>query len=237
MLNDRGASLFLPVIRWLWSKSAAHVFLSHRLRNEYLKTYHMRSRLPVVIPNALDNEWLNLPLKSRQERTKEVVFVGRWSGEKGMNLIQAAFHERRLGDKRTCHVYGANDVPLDDTAVVFHGWASHDHLRYVISDAELLVLPSYAEAYPNVLIEALACGTPFVSSDVAGMPDIAEQSKAGLTFPTGSVDAFISCIETVLDDDSLWLAMSNRGYAWAQQQSLAHIQRLWGDLIAQIAVE
>lgn len=55
--------------------------------------------------------------------------------------------------------------------VVFHGFASHLQLPDIYNAADLLVLPSYAEALPSVISEALMCGLPVVATDVGGVKD------------------------------------------------------------------
>jgi glycosyltransferase involved in cell wall biosynthesis len=94
-----------------------------------------------------------------------------------------------------------------------------------------LLLPSYAEAYPTVLIEAAACGTPFVATEVAGILDIAQQSKAGATAPPGDIDAMEKAILRFLNDQETWTEASRHGRDWARQQTIEKMVDEWRKLL------
>ncbi|MDA4117646.1 MAG: glycosyltransferase family 4 protein, partial [Thaumarchaeota archaeon] len=69
--------------------------------------------------------------------------------------------------------------------------------------ANVFVLPSYYEAFAKVVIEAMACGVPAVSSRMGGALDAIEDGKTGLLFEYGNVDALSNAILSILDDDRL----------------------------------
>jgi glycosyltransferase involved in cell wall biosynthesis len=65
--------------------------------------------------------------------------------------------------------------------------------------ADLVVLPSLSEGVPNVLIEAVACGTPFVATNVGGIPEIAHLSPGALV-PAGDPGALARAIDAALQN-------------------------------------
>lgn len=82
--------------------------------------------------------------------------------------------------------------------------------------ADVLCLPSYSEGYPNVLVEALACGTPVVTTDVGGAREIVDDSN-GIVVPPQQPQALAEAIETVLQREWSRQVLSARfGRSWEQ---------------------
>jgi glycosyltransferase involved in cell wall biosynthesis len=63
--------------------------------------------------------------------------------------------------------------------VKFLGRIAHDQLAAVYSAADALVLASSHEGWPNVLLEAMACGTPVIASNIGGNPEVVAAPEAG----------------------------------------------------------
>ena len=90
------------------------------------------------------------------------------------------------------------ELGLDDF-VEFHGFVSNPHAY--ISRASVLTLSSRWEGFGNVLVEALAAGTPVVATDCPGGPsEILEYGRFGKLVPVGNVEAFAQAILDTLDD-------------------------------------
>jgi glycosyltransferase involved in cell wall biosynthesis len=62
-------------------------------------------------------------------------------------------------------------------------WVPHDLLPVYLNGLRLLVLPSYTEGLPNIMIESLACGTPFLATAVGAIPDFIQDSVTGFIMP------------------------------------------------------
>jgi glycosyltransferase involved in cell wall biosynthesis len=73
-------------------------------------------------------------------------------------------------------------------------------LRRLYQQADLLVLPTYGDTNPWVLLEAMACGTPAVSSDVGAIPEMLDHGRAGTVVPSGDVRGLREAIEALLGD-------------------------------------
>src|SRR6266508_3684486 len=106
-------------------------------------------------------------------------------------------------------VAGANETPpfprsfrsllhlTDDAEIAF---------SYAASD--VFVLPTLAENLPNAAIESIACGTPCVSFDVGGMPDVVRQMETGYLAKLGDADDLANGVRTLLGDEELRARMS-----------------------------
>jgi glycosyltransferase involved in cell wall biosynthesis len=143
-----------------------------------------------------------------------LLFVGRLSQQKGLDLLLAAFERLTHAhpDLRLVAVgpdFRGYEAQVRQMAaqlgvadrVVFTGVVSHQLKLAAFVDAELFVLPSYAENFGTVIIEALMCGLPVVISD--GVNTHRELESAGIaTVVRRSVDSVVMGVESVLGDAS-----------------------------------
>ena len=79
------------------------------------------------------------------------------------------------------------------------------------SAADIFVIPSLQDNFPNTVIEALACGTPVVGFATGGITDAVEHGGCGLLAPTGDTSALAAQMVHVLTDDALRAALATRG--------------------------
>jgi glycosyltransferase involved in cell wall biosynthesis len=140
---------------------------------------------------------------------RALLFVGNLVDVKGIDvLIDALAVPGRTGDASTCHLIGQGPLraALERRAaaaagvanrVKFVGPVAHDRLPDWFRAADLVVLPSRSEGVPNVLLEAAACGTPYVASRVGGIPEIADRAHCRLV-PAGDAAALADGINRAL---------------------------------------
>lgn len=81
-------------------------------------------------------------------------------------------------------------------------------MALIYSAADLFVLPSFQDNFPNTALEALACGTPVIGSRVGGIPEIVRDGQTGFTVPSGDSQALAKMIREVLENSSLRSALS-----------------------------
>jgi glycosyltransferase involved in cell wall biosynthesis len=90
------------------------------------------------------------------------------------------------------------------------GWVDGSCIRQELDDACTVVLPSFAEGLPVVIMEAFARGRPVLSTYVAGIPELVLPGKNGWLVPAGSVEALVEALRQVLDTPSARLAELGR---------------------------
>ncbi len=78
------------------------------------------------------------------------------------------------------------------------GWLGNEEVRDEILGARAMVLPSFAEGLPVVLMEALALGRPVISTYIAGIPELVRPGECGWLVPSGDVDALTAAMREVL---------------------------------------
>jgi glycosyltransferase involved in cell wall biosynthesis/alpha-beta hydrolase superfamily lysophospholipase len=138
-----------------------------------------------------------------------LVCVGRLCEEKGqLLLIEAA--ARIVAKGIPLELVLAGDGPLRGEVerliekrglaklVRVTGWISSDEVRNEILAARALVLPSFAEGLPVVLMEAMALRRPVLTTYVAGIPELVRSGENGWLFPAGSVHDLTAAIEACL---------------------------------------
>lgn len=106
--------------------------------------------------------------------------------------------------------------------VVFLGKRAQDTLPYYYSAAEVLVMPSLYESFGMVALEAMACGTPVVASEVGGLGYLVQDGVTGYTVPDSEPDLLCERLSGLLGDHELRDQMGGRaaeyakGYEWGR---------------------
>jgi glycosyltransferase involved in cell wall biosynthesis len=99
--------------------------------------------------------------------------------------------------------------------IVFHGSIPHDHVAEHFRKATIFVCPSYSDAFPLPVVEAMAAGLPVVASAVGGIPEAIVQDETGILVQPDSVDALANALKQVLGDEDRRKRMSTNGRARA----------------------
>jgi glycosyltransferase involved in cell wall biosynthesis len=164
----------------------------------------------VIVPNGVDTKFFRPGLKDEQvlsryglEEQGYILFVGRVSPEKGVHILLQAF--KQVADNIPKSFKLVIVGPLTGTfnssqsssyaeatmryareklgqRVIFTGAIGRNDLRVLYSSAYCFVLPSFAEAFPMVLLEAMASGIPPIGSTAGGIQDIIIDGVNGLLF-------------------------------------------------------
>ena len=89
--------------------------------------------------------------------------------------------------------------------ITITGWVSSDRVRQELLDCTALVLPSFAEGLPVVIMEAMALGRPVITTYIAGIPELVNHGENGWLVPAGSLDALVSSMRDMLycDDEEI----------------------------------
>jgi glycosyltransferase involved in cell wall biosynthesis len=166
----------------------------------------------------LDNAAVNRTVTSRR-----IVCVARLSTEKGHLILVEAI--ARLKAEPAFEVVLVGDGPLrrDIEAKVdflgirdrvkITGWMSADKVHEEILRCRAVVLPSFAEGLPIVLMEAFALERPVIATAIAGIPELVEPGVSGWLVPAGSVDALTEAIREVFSTSAERLSSMGRAGA------------------------
>jgi teichuronic acid biosynthesis glycosyltransferase TuaC len=141
------------------------------------------------------------------ERGKMLLFVGRLEKEKGLEELVAAYRDLITKSSESISLAFLGDGSFRESLAeqvkelknvhLLGNRPAEDVARYLAA-ANVLVLPSWAEGTPNVVLEALAAGRPIVATHVGGIPDVVRHDCTGLLVPPRDVPALASALRTAL---------------------------------------
>lgn len=139
------------------------------------------------------------------EGLPRLVTIGRFSEQKGQLVAIEAMArvcrdhpEAQLvligeGEMRGAIEAGITRLGLQDN-IRLTGWLSEADLRAELARAQALVLPSFAEGLPMVIMEAMAAGRPVIATYVAGIPELVQDGRTGWLVPAGDTQALADAI-------------------------------------------
>jgi glycosyltransferase involved in cell wall biosynthesis len=113
-------------------------------------------------------------------------------------------------------------TPKDVINIERHGivevWGYSSKMPELLGRANIVVLPSYREGMPKVLLEAAACGRPIVTTDVPGCRDAIRPGISGLLVPAYDSELLADAIGFMLNDPDSCKAMGNEGRLMAEKE-------------------
>jgi glycosyltransferase involved in cell wall biosynthesis len=172
-----------------------------------------------------------------------LVFIGRLAPVKGLRKLIGAF-ELALQSNPDLSLTIVGDGPARGwleqatkkfgSAVTLTGPRSQGEVADILAQSDVLVLPSFAEGVPVVLMEAMASGKPVIATQVAGVPELVEDGVSGYVVPPGDKLTLAARIVALTDDPDLQKRFGLMGQKKVQaefdiRQEAARIGDLFGD--------
>jgi glycosyltransferase involved in cell wall biosynthesis len=162
------------------------------------------------------------------DRPNLIGYIGRLSAEKGVQHFAQAL-PAILSNHQDLHVLIGGDgqlkqeieASLQEGGIAAHvdlpGWISHEELPKYLNQLRLLVLPSYTEGLPNIMLEAMACGTPVLATPVGAIPDVIWDGETGFIMENNSPECIARNVMRVLSDPDLE-GIAERGRAFVERE-------------------
>lgn len=233
-------------LQWVFRQCAQFIVLSQSWQDFYVNSLNLdRSRVvvlsnPIELPDTIPDR-----LSDRSTQNIIILFLGRIGCRKGtFDLIQAfsqvAVHQPSLrlllagdGDLEQ-GIALVDQLQLGDQ-VRFLGWIDDRQRNTLLAQADLFVLPSYNEALPMALLEAMAWGLPVITCPVGGIPDVVVGNENGLLVTPGDVGQLAVAMQTLVDDpllrQSLGLAARRRVSEFDVRQYMVKLEKIYGDCV------
>lgn len=157
-----------------------------------------------------------------------ILYVGHLNEQKGLYYLFKAFPEILKNYPNTVLLLAgegkyrgkleaiAKDIEIRHN-VIFLGYINKEQLPFLYNAVDVFVLPSLGEGVPLACIEAMACGTPTIATNVGGIPDIINNFEGGLVIPPKNHKAISDAVLAIFEDQNLAKANRENGekyYSW-----------------------
>ncbi|WP_223589813.1 glycosyltransferase family 4 protein [Neobacillus bataviensis] len=165
-----------------------------------------------------------------------LTYVGRLAPEKDVKTLLAVAKALPTEMLEQIQWYVVGDGPLREelqqdapSNMTFTGYLTGERLAEIYSASDVFVFPSPTETFGNVVIEALASGTPVITANSGGVKNIIKSGVTGYLCETGNEAEFVNAILKLLENDNLrsQFGIEGRNYALTQSWEKIFAQLLW----------
>jgi glycosyltransferase involved in cell wall biosynthesis len=213
VVNSNTIAMFLTIITNINCSLADRlVFYSPNVIREWnMEKYIRKSSIAHEHIVSMDKFRI---IKEYRDREQSVGYIGRFSEEKGIiNFISALplVHKIRPdiqffiigeGSLKEKIVKTISKYSFKDKIKIIK-WMPHDELPGYLNTLKLIVVPSFTEGLPNIVLESMACGTPVLANNVGSIPDIIKTMENGFIMEDNSPETIASSIIKVMDYEDI----------------------------------
>jgi len=160
----------------------------------------------IQIPNAINLE--NLPQDEDRRFKKQIIFVGRLSKEKGIEIIMKI--SKKLPNDTNLLIVGSGPESgkikkLSKTLDNIHylGYQTHENSIKLIRGSDVLIQPSLHEGISTTILESMACKIPIIASNVGGNKELIKHGKTGMLIEPNNSKELLTLIDHFYSDQML----------------------------------
>jgi len=255
-LSNRLGYAYARTSMWFATHRAARVLtVSEASKRDILEYFDVPESKITVIYNAIDERFSEEPPADEVMRVREryqlndpfILYAGNIKPHKNLERLIEAFHIIRKGELEFVKLLIIGDEISKYAALrrTVHRYKLHKHVRFFgfVPDATLAILyrlarvfvfPSLYEGFGLPPLEAMASGTPVITSNVSSLPEVA--GDAAMLIDPYQTDAIAGAMRRVLMDDRLRDDMRERGLARAREfswgRSVRRVREIYDEVLA-----
>jgi len=239
LMPGRGAIVIASHVleNWVVKRVCKVITLSLAVKDKLLEDTRIDQQLVEVVPVGIEfseYDTSNHGMAGPKTGPKTILFLGRVRPEKGVHLlVQAAnlmvrargstdvnfiiagpfgdFHSSRTASSYLGQLRSAIKRLSLQEVVRITGRLSAAQALEVLSRCDVFVLPSFTEASPTSILEAMCCGKPVVASRVGGIPEQVEDGRSGFLVEPGDVRQLSEKVSFLLENPEAAEAMGSHG--------------------------
>jgi glycosyltransferase involved in cell wall biosynthesis len=205
-----------------------YIAITKEMKDDLIKLGIGKTRI-FHLPNAIDTELFHPDNDKKEDNL--LLYLGRITPVKGLHiLLDALRHLQR--PVRLVVIGPVNDLKYYENItkliekenkkgknqVEYAGILPLKEAIRFYQKATAFILPSYWEAFPMTLLEALACGTPVIATPVGGIPEIIKNHETGILVPPGDSIHLAGAINFLLENEDVRLKMAREGRKLVKEQ-------------------
>jgi glycosyltransferase involved in cell wall biosynthesis len=255
-LPNRFAYAYARASMWIAAHRASRVLtVSAASKRDILRYFHVPDAKIDVIYNAIDERFGETPAPEEVERVREryqlggpfVLYAGNIKPHKNLERLIEAFHMFRRGEFEHVKLLIIGDEISKYATLrrAVHRYKLHKHVRFFgfVPDRTLAILyrlagvfvfPSLYEGFGLPPLEAMASGTPVITSNVSSLPEVV--GDAALLIDPYEPDAIADAMRRVLGTPSLRDDLRARGFARAREfsweRSIRRVRAIYEEVLA-----
>lgn len=159
-----------------------------------------------IIHNGIDINGF-CPREKAQNKPFRLLYVGSWSSRKGVDLLQPIMG--KLGADFELVYIGPEAEKLHENAHSIGVMLGENQVVEAMQNADALLFPSRSEGFGLVVVEAMACGLPVITTRIPPLTEIVQDGVNGLLCQTDDIEGFARAARTLKDDPMLYNAISD----------------------------
>lgn len=201
-----------------------YVSISRRMQKDLVGLGIPRDKIG-YLPNGIDTKVFS-PQQEKEDNL--LLFIGRIDFRKGLHILlkslrylEKSTHLMIVGPPSWSLEYYQNILRLIEEEnqkgkhkIDYLGVIDSQNLLMLYQKASIIILPSFAEGFPVVILEALSCETPVIATPVGGVPEVIRDRKNGILVPRNNPLKLAEAIQYLLDNKDIRIRLGLEGRKW-----------------------
>jgi glycosyltransferase involved in cell wall biosynthesis len=183
-------------------------------------------------------------INTYSNRKHIIGYIGRLSEEKGINNFVEAIPITMKSNNKLSYVIGGNGrlyTSIEKKIRTYNlskrvellGWINREEIVDYLNDFRLIVIPSYTEGLPNIMLEAMACGVPVLAAPVGVIPNVIKNGETGFILEENSAECIAESVLNISSlPDSKLERISKKARAFIEREfTFNKTVEKWGELL------